>query len=244
MQRVGGCVIFQVLFNQKHMQIFKQSWLLIILVSVVIATGIVVFSKQGEDVAIKVNNRVVTYEEFNQIMENVYRWSQETVKGENLKKEAIKEAVNTALFDEYLERKGITVTDEEIDAKWEEFAVEWGAANKLELISQAEEAGIAESDLYEMVISSAREDKLIELYREEINISEEEIEKEYDDYVSYMEGAESEALSFEEMREEIEERLLYREIGPLYENEMKEIREESNIEVFIELEEMDIEELF
>ncbi len=224
------------------MKIFKEVWFLIILLSVAIA-GLIIFTTEGtDDVAIKINEQVITYENFNEVMRSVQEWTGEDLTEEKLKEETIREVVYTALFDQYLESKGITVTKEEIDEKWKEVVADMGVENREEVIQKAMEDGVSEKDLNEMMERWTKEEKLMDAYREEVILTEEEIQAEYESLVSSMIEMGVEELPFEEIEEEVRESSLRRKISSLYSTDMEKMINESNIEVFFDLEK-DIDEI-
>ncbi|MGM0438899.1 MAG: SurA N-terminal domain-containing protein [Patescibacteria group bacterium] len=224
------------------MDILKKSWFWIIVVALIVAGGILYFNQQ-EDVALRVNDKTFTYSEFDSIVDQVTQELQMygmEASSEDLREQAVDRAVQEALLVEHAEDKGVEVSDEEIDDQFDEFMEMYGAETEEEFLSQLETEGIeSKEEVNDILKLEVQINKLIDLYSDEVEVTDEELEEAYDKYVDQMEqsegveGVEQEVSSFEEMEEDLRSNLIQQKATPLILDEIEKMEEDADIEVLV-----------
>ncbi len=231
------------------MPFYKQPWVWIIAFSVVVAGG--VFVLRGEDVflsrdevVIAVNEEEMTRREFDIIFKNIQErylqtmGEEETAKfTEEIKEEAKNAAVEQLLFVSYAKSEGIEISREEVEEFYlEVIEADPGVATKEDILKIWEGEGFREEDADKQVKSALMYEKIYDKYLEEIEITEEEIEEAYRDYLAWVDevGApEGEVMEFNEIKEELKEFVSQEKIYRIIEEEIEKFREESDIRIFL-----------
>ncbi len=230
--------------------LFEKTWFWIILVAVVIAGGVLYFGiddiEEDVDVAIRVNDREITHSEFDQMVDQVTQEFQMygmQADEEQIKEQAIDRAIQEALLMEYADSEGLEASTEEIDQEFEETMTMYGAQTEEEFLAQLEMQGIESKEEVENLLAmEIKINKLLELYEEDIEITDEEMQEAYEEYSTQMEQMEQEVSSFEEMEERLRESLMQEQITPLILSKVEELEAEAEIEIFIDEEDVDVEE--
>ncbi len=207
-----------------------------------------------ENIAIRINETTYTIDAFNNMLNGVNQELQmqgvEETK-EELKDRTIEAMTQEALLIEYATDKGIEVTQEEIDEQFEQAMMMSGVENEEEFLSQIEmQQGIEGRDAIDDILKSdITINKLIELYEEEVEVTDEELQQTYDQYVQQMEqfegveGMEQEILSYEDAEGEMVDSLVQEKIYTLIISKIEEMEEDADIEIFIEDEDLELEEV-
>ena len=240
------------------MNIFKKSWFWIIVVAVVVAGGILVFM-DGDDVALRVNEREFSQAEFDQVVDQVTQEFQMygmQAGEEEIKEQATERLIQEALLLEYAEEKGLDASQEEIDEQFDEFMMMYGAQSEEEFLAQLEAEGFEDKKEVEEVLGlEVQINKLLEVYSDEVEISDEDLEEAYNEYAAQMEGMEGvegmdqEVPSLGEIEDDLKADMVQQEATPLLLETIEGMREEADIEVFVdegdvdeEIEEPEIDE--
>ncbi len=235
------------------MDIFKKAWFWIIIVAVIVAGGIVFYGTMddADDIAIRVNDETFTHEEFDQITEQIaqeYQMYGMPVDDEQIKEQAIDRAIQEVLLTQYADDEGLEVSQEEIDDKFDELMMMYGAQSEEEFLAQLQADGIEDrQEVDELLELELKINKLVDLYGEEVEISDEELEQAYSDYEEQMEqmqenqGIEEDIPSFEEMEADLEADLVQQQVTPLLLEKIDELRELADIEIYVDQEDVDVE---
>ena len=230
------------------MDIFKKAWFWIIIVAVVVAGGILFFA-DSDDVALRVNDREFSQAEFDQVVDQVTQEFQMygvPADDEQIREQAIDRLVQEALLLEYAEEKGLDASQEEIDDEFNQFMMMYGAQSEEEFLAQLEAEGFEDKAEVEDVLElEVQINKLIDIYSEEVDITDEELQQAYDDYVEQMEqmeGAEGQEVpTLEEIEEDLRQNMIQEEATPLLLETIEELREEADIEILVDEEDVDAE---
>jgi FKBP-type peptidyl-prolyl cis-trans isomerase (trigger factor) len=232
------------------MPIHKQLWVWIIFVAVIIAGGIFLFGGKYsifeiEKTAIKYNYEKMTETEFNNILEKeresqlqALAEGEEEPTEEEIKNSAIDIAKNQLLFASYIKSKKVKATNEEIEAFYEESIASDPAMNtKDDFFSTMEENGYTKEEAEEQVSLAVQYQKIIEMYEEKVEVTDEDIEKSYKEYTDFIESMgeeyKEEILPLDKIREDIVDYITREEAFLLIEEDIKKFEEESKIKVLI-----------
>ncbi len=230
------------------MKIFKQTWFWIIVFAVFVSFIILSFGEQialfvddmqiedinDEDIAIKVNDESISVSKFN-VLVNQWKDYMPDMEEEEIKEMVKEEVINMLLTRSYIKSKEIEVSQDEIDDFYAMIIGDDGdIKSKEDIVSLYEEQGMSASDLEEDVLMSVTQEKMYKLAVEDgsIEITEEEIRKEYGEYTDLMldYGVEKEDIgTYEEIKEEIMEQEFHQQ----FEREVQEFREKSDIQILI-----------
>ncbi len=221
----------------------KQGWVWIIIVAILIAGAIIIFRGEIEvdQTVLKVNQTPVTQSEFNsyidQVIQEYQMYGMEPGEME-LKADAVRTAIQRIVLLEYANEKEIVPSKEEIEDRYQEYKDqhEMGMMPGEELLTLAQ----AEEDLIEII----KIEKLIELYGEEVEITDEDLERDYAEYLEQAEMMEmEEILTFEEIKGDLEEYLIQeRAIDAILET-LDRLTQEAEVEIFIDIPDHYLEDL-
>lgn len=231
------------------MPLYKQTWLWIILFAVLFSGGIIwtrsdlempAFLEKEEDIAMRVNDSVVTKEEFMQNADLViaqYQSSGMEVDREEVKNNVVDWMVEEIILFDYLEERDIEINEEEMKNLYDEQKKQMEGMMSMEDYPSFEE----EKEEIEIIVKIQ---KLLEIYGEDVDVSEEEVQSAYDNQVAQMEQMEmgDNIPSFEEAKSDIERQLIQEKAGGLITETLEKRKEEAKIEIFIELEDIEIPE--
>ena len=241
------------------MKIFQKTWFWIILVAVVIAGGVLFWGMREdganeENVAIRVNETEYSYEEFNQVVDSMSQQGQMfgmQMTEEDLFNETKDVLIREALLLEYVEDQDIEITDDDLDAEIEELLTMYGISTEEELIEQLQMGGEQiedRGDLDEALEPQAKLNKLILIYEEDVEVTDEQLEEEYEDFVereeqqAEVQGMDGEVPSFEEVENQLREELTSRKAQEKIMTTTEEMRQEAEIDVFVTIEDVELEE--
>ncbi len=227
-------------------------WILILVFVVVAGVAVKISEEElaSEDVALKVNNTVFDYEEFNNIAKGVAQEFQmygTDITREIVKEEAVERAVQQAILLEYATEKEVEATEEEINTKFNEVMELYGEENEEDFLSSLEKEGIhSRKEIDDILMSEIKINKLIEIYEDDQEVTEEELAEAYNEYTAQVEmfgGEEEEEVpSFEEVKEDLRKGMIQeRAVSSLLEK-IEELKKEAEIEVFITEEELEIDD--
>ncbi len=234
--------------------ILKQAWFWILLVAVVIAGGILLSgTAEDEDVAIRVNDTTFSYNDFDNIVNQVtkeFEMYGMQASEEEIKEQAIDRAIQEALLVQYADEKELEATQQEIDSEFEELMMMYGAQSEEEFLTELEMQGIeGRKQVDKLIALEVKIGKLIENYKEDVEISDEEMQSAYENFKQQAEGLEGvegmdqEIPSFEEMEDDLRNNLIQERVTPLLLEKIEELKELADIEIFIDEELIDIEEV-
>ncbi len=232
------------------MNILKQTWLWIIVFSIVVS-GAIIYSSEGinifsdREIVLRVNEEEMNRIDFQSLLaqtEDNYT-QMAAMGGEELSKDELKEvaidmAIDQLIFLSYAKRENLTISSEEKDDFYDEIVgYEEGINTKAELFSAWESEGFDRKEMEKQVKIYLLYDKIYEKFIEKAIIEEGDLEEEYQKYVVWMQesGAteDNELKSFEEMKDDLEDFILQEKALNMMEEEMKKFREESLIEILI-----------
>ncbi len=223
---------------------------------IVVLAGFLYFDLGKNGVAMRVNDNTFSYKEINEIANQI---SQEfeiygmSASKEEIKEETVERIIGQSLITQYAKERGIEVSQEEIDGQFREVMAMYGIENEEDFLAQLEMQGMENKEEIEELLSfEIKVNKLINLYGEEVDVSDEDVRDYYDDYVLQMESmmnqegmedTEQEILSFEEMELDLRTQLAGEKATPLILNKIEELREEAIIEIYFSVDDLDIKKL-
>ncbi|MCF7845267.1 MAG: SurA N-terminal domain-containing protein [Candidatus Pacebacteria bacterium] len=227
------------------MPLYKQPWVWIVLLAVLISGSIILF-KEGDsilneneesEVALTVNGSEISKEEFLSYTENIIEYQMEVygLSEEEVMDSAVKLATQKVVLSAYIDEKGIEATEEEVQEKYDEYKQYYPTPSG-ETLPAFEEA--REDIEYEVRI-----DKLIEMYTAEAEVTDEEVNSFYEIQKIQMEQmGEGEMPSFEESEEDIREYLLEEKAISTIQEDLEQLIEDAEVEMFITIDEIDFPE--
>ena len=148
---------------------------------------------------------------------------------EQIQTQALDAVINTALVVGAAEGRGITVSDEEVTAKYDELSAAIGGLEAAE--ARLESMGITTEQFRE----NLRNDLFIERYLVAVSgpdalaVSEEEVQTMYDELTGDAEGA----PPLSEVRFQVEEQLRFQKLQTSLSEELKILRPNANIEILM-----------
>ncbi len=212
----------------------------VFLIAVIVATFEDGHFALDNDVAIRVNDTSYTFEEFNnvvaQVSQELEMYGMEADEKE-AKEQAIERIIQETLLLEHARDMGVEVTQEEIDDYFQEVMASSGMESEEEFLSQLQVQGIDGRDAVdELLTIEIKMNKLIDIYSENIDIEKEDIEAMYEEYASQMEAfgdPEQGIASYEDMEGDLRAGMVQEEVYPLLLAKIDELREEADIEIFV-----------
>lgn len=235
------------------MNIFRQLWFWIIIVAILIA-GIIIFvnPKGKEEIALKINEEVVTMSEFQkrvaQAEKEFSKYDMQPTK-KDIKEYVTNSFIQEILLVQYAKDEGLEVSQAEIDEKFDSFMSMYGAQTEDELLGQLQGQGFeTKKDVEEVLGTEILVTKLFDIYADQIEITEEDLQKAYEQYkeqtenLAGAEGEQQEVPPLDEVQDVLKENLIYEKATPLILDEIEKIREESAIEILVEEDDILLEE--
>jgi hypothetical protein len=222
--------------------LLKESWFWIIGASLIVAVGILFFGGSvnlfENNTALIVSGEEYSKADFNSLIDKTASqyemYGMETTK-KDLKDQAVEQAVQEILLAELAENKGVEVTDEDVQEFTEELISMYGAADEEELVTMLKEQGLKDKEEMDGLFRKQVEiDKLIEIYSEDIEVTEDEVENYYQTYKEQAESSGQEVPALEEVREDIKLSLIQERATQLILEEIEKMKEDAEIEVLIE----------
>lgn len=230
--------------------LFKKhwAWIIAIIIILVIVVSFIAFkgdvSLNDDEVAIRVNNETFTYRDFNNMSDQVAAEMQ--MFGAELSETELKDRVTEMIIQQVLlgqlaEEKGIEISSEEIDDYFYQMMERAGYQSEEDFVLQLEMQGIeGREEINELLELEMRVEKIIDAYKTEVEITEEDLEIAYQEY-SQMMGEDT--PSFEELEDQLRDSLIQEKVTPLVFTELDRLREEAEVEIFIEKEDVELEEV-
>ncbi len=232
------------------MNIFKEAWVWIIIISIVISAGIIFFNDGinlflEKEIVIVVNKEKMDRKEFSGVLkqaeQNYLQSSQSTGEDfseEDLNQFAVDMAVEQLLFLSYAKKLGISLSKQEMDDFYKEIIEkDEKITNVDELFSSWEEDGFNRQEMERQVKIYMLYDKIYKKYETETEITQDDLEKAYEEYLSWMKevgsSAEEEVMPFEEIKEELRSFIVQEKAIEKMEGDVEKFRGESKIEILI-----------
>ncbi len=224
-------------------------WVVVIFL---VLSGVYLFNLEGgdflvdEDVAVEVNDVKFSFDDFDRVASQVkqeYMMQGMELSEEELQEIVVERLVQQALLMELADERGVEVSPEELEDYFQEIMAMYGMDDEEELLGQLEEEGLGgRAEVDEVLTSEIRVNKLIELYTEDVDVTQEEIREAYDQFVQQVEGLEGaeDIPSFEELEEEIRQSLVQEKVTPIILAKLEEMEEDAEIKTY--LEEVSVEE--
>ncbi len=231
------------------MPLYKQSWVWIILVAIILGGGVLLFGfgdniefndvTEEEEVALRVDDSVITKDKFSFYVDEVvrqYQMSGMEIDEKEVLNNAIEFAIEELLLFDFIDEKEIEASDEEIVSFYEN-----EKRQRMEVAPESEFPTFEEIE--EDIEKEIQINRLIEIYKEEVNVSEEDLREVYDNQVVQMEMMEIEEIpSFDEMSNDIRNQLLEEKSITIIREILTERREEVDLEILIDVSEIEIPE--
>ena len=228
------------------MDIFKKAWFWIIVVAVVVAGGILALNTGQEDVALRVNETTFTQQEFDGIVDQVtqeYQMYGMEISEEDVREQAIDRAIQEALLMELASSEGLEASDDEIQQEFDQFMMMYGAQSEEEFLTQLEAEGFDDRDeIDDLLAMEVRLNKLVDLYGEDIEVTDEEVRDAYDEYAAQMADTDQEVPAFEELEGEIRDSLIQEQVNNILLDKIAEMEETADIEINVDQEDVEIED--
>ncbi len=241
--------------KEKLNNLIKQPLFWAVIGSIVIIGSILYLNSKNDNIAIRINDSTFSREELNQIINQV---TQEleiygvSASKEEILDEAMERLIQQTLILDYAEERGVEVSQNEIESQFSDLMSMYQVQDEKEFLSLLEEQGIKNKDEVEKILSlEIKINKLIDLYGKEIDVTDEEVKEVYDDYYNQMkdmremEGTEEmdqEIPSFKEMEIDLRNQLVQEKVTPLILNKIEKLKEEADIEVFFDINDLEIRE--
>jgi hypothetical protein len=228
------------------MSLYKQPWVWIVILALLIS-GVIIISQDNEgsffkkekenEVALTVNGSEISKEEFLGYTEGIIEYQMEVygMSEEEVMDSAVKLATQKIVLSDFIDTKGIQITEEEVQEKYDDYKQYYPTPSGEELPPFDE----ARADIeYEVKV-----DKLIEMYLSEAEITDEEVVSFYEVQEQQMEEmGTGEMPSFEESEEDIKDYLLEQKATSLIQEELEKLIEEAEVDVLITIDEIEFPE--
>jgi hypothetical protein len=220
------------------MNLHKQAWVWIIAISIVISSAIFYFADEihyfsDKKIAVIVNEEEMTRGDFNLVLKQVNQNYSE-LEPQEANETALEMAVDQLLLVSYAKKMGLFVAEEEMEEFYAEVIMhEPEIQTKAELFTVWEDDGFNQQEMERQVKIYLLYDKIYEAYVEKIDITDEEIEEAYKDYISWIEevgASEEELMTIDEIREELISFITQEKALAEIEKDMEEFKESSLIE--------------
>jgi hypothetical protein len=232
------------------MNIFKEAWFWIIAISIIVSGGIIFFNDGinvflEREVIIVVNEEKMDRKEFSGVLkqaeQNYSQVSQSTGEDfseEDMKQFAIDMAVEQLLFLSYAKKLNISLSKQEVDDFYKEIiGQDEKISNIDDLFNSWEEDGFNRKEMERQVNIYLLYDKIYKKYEEEVETTQDDLEKAYNEYLSWMKevgsSSEEEVMPFEEIKEELKSFLVQEKAIEKMEEDIEKFRTESKIEILI-----------
>ncbi len=232
------------------MKIFKEAWVWIIGISIIIS-GAIIFFNDGinlfleKETVIAVNEEKMDRKEFSGVLKQaeknysqITQSTEENFSEEDVKQVAVDMAVEQLLFLSYAKQLNISLSEKEIGEFYEEIILQdENIENIDDLFASWEEDGFDRLEMERQVTIYMLYDKIYQKYEKEIEVTEDDLDKAYSEYVSWMEdvgsSSEEEIMPFEEIKGELESFLIQEKALERMEEDVEKFREESEIKILI-----------
>jgi FKBP-type peptidyl-prolyl cis-trans isomerase (trigger factor) len=201
-----------------------------------------------KDVAMEVNGMQFSVYEFNQMADQItqeYAMYGMILSEEEIKEEVVDRLVQQALLMQLAEEKGIEISAEELEEYFQEIMAMYGMSEEEEFLKQLEEEGFSDrAEIDKILTSEIRINKILDHFAEDIDITQEEIEEAYNQFVQQVEevGGVEQIPTLEEREDEIRQSLMEEKVSPVVLAKLEEMREDAEVKIYIEKEELVVEE--
>ncbi len=235
--------------NEKKLKINKTLknpffWGFIVLL---IAFGLYFFVFNGEqttetdkDFALKVNDEVYSFDDYERVLNQVsqqYMMQGMNLPDEQLKEMATQSLIQQALLKDLLEKEDIEVSPDELSARLQEVVAMSGVGEE-EFLNQLKSEGLeSQEEIDEILMFEIRLDKYFEQLAQGVEVSDEEVQDSYDDFIAQVEAlGEDEQIpsedipDFEEVKNEIRDGLIEEKIMPIIIAQLEEMERDAVIE--------------
>jgi len=198
-----------------------------------------------EDVALRVNNAVFSYGDFNviagQIAQELQMYGMQPTK-EEIKNEAVNRIIQQVLLEGYAGERGIEATEEEIDRHLSELAILYGMESEEEFINQLKSQGFETAEeVRNLLRTEIKISKLIDLYSEDVNVTDQELRDAYQDYVGQIEETDQEIMPFEEEKEGLKDGIIQERVMSMLLSKIEELKKGAKIEIFIKEDDLEVD---
>jgi|GEM_PF-6395539 len=242
--------------NKNIKKTFKNPFFWVVIVLLFIF-GLYFFAFNGEkttetegDIALKVNEEEFSFDDYNRALNQVsqqYMMQGMDLPDEQLKEMATQSLIQQALLMEFLRQADIEVSSQELEDRLQQTIAMSGVSEE-EFFNQLRSDGLDNQDeINELLLFEIRLDKYFEQLSSEVDISEEEVQESYDQFLAQIdELGEDEEISpedipsFEEVRDEIREGLIQEKIMPIIMAQLNEMQKDAVIESNLEEHETEI----
>lgn len=242
--------------NKNIKKTFKNPFFWVVIVLLFIF-GLYFFAFNGEkttetegDIALKVNEEEFSFDDYNRALNQVsqqYMMQGMDLPDEQLKEMATQSLIQQALLMEFLKQEDIEVSSQELEDRLQQTIAMSGVSEE-EFFNQLRSDGLDNQDeINELLLFEIRLDKYFEQLSSEVDISEEEVQESYDQFLAQIdELGEDEEISpedipsFEEVRDEIREGLIQEKIMPIIMAQLNEMQKDAVIESNLEEHETEI----
>ncbi len=232
----------------KYMSLHKQPWVWIIVFSLTLSGAIIYFADEvslfpEEEVAVVVNDEKMNKKEFNIILrqaqqnkEDAKEIGGEDFSDEDVEKMAIEMAVDQLLLVSYAKKLDLTISEKEMEDFYEEIVGhDPGIKTKAELFNIWEGEGFDRKEMERQIRVYLIYDKMYDYYLNRVEATEEDLEESYNEYITWLKEIDAlgNAMSFEEIKEELREFIIQEKALDVMEVEIDNFRDGSNIKIII-----------
>ncbi len=195
---------------------------------------------EREDVAVEVNDVKFSFSDFDRVASQIkqeYMTQGVELSEKELEEIVVERLVQQALLMELADERGVEVSSEELEDYFQEIMAMYEMDDEDEFLGQLKEEGLgSRAEVNEILTSEIRVNKLLELFTEEVDVTQEEVEEAYDRFVQQvrdLEGVED-IPSFEELEEEIIQSLTQEEVTAIILAKLEEMKENAVIKTYLE----------
>jgi peptidyl-prolyl cis-trans isomerase SurA len=205
--------------------------------------------RDQNDFALKVNEKEFSFDDYSRALNQVRQ--QYMMQGMNLTDEQAKEMasqslIQQALLMDFLEQENIEISDKEMDDHLQEI-LKVSNLSEEEFFSQLKSDGLDDKRIKEILIFEVRLDKYFDQLAEGLEVSEEEIQEAYDQFLAQIqeysqdeEVASEDIPSFEEIKDQIKQGLIEEKIMPVIIAQLEEMEDQALI--IFNLDEIEIDD--
>ena len=197
------------------------------------------------DVVAEINGEEITKEEFEQVYSGQFQQAamMQEMTGEEVNQDEMKTQIADGMVSERLliqeaENRELSASEEDVDGMISEIVEANGMQSEDEFFTAMEESGMSEDEIRAELEKQVKVEALIAEETGEVEPTDEELEKVYDEQIaareeaqSEGEGEETEAPSFEEVKPQIEEQLISEKQAEAAQGLAEELREDADVTV-------------
>ncbi|WP_318246155.1 SurA N-terminal domain-containing protein [Halobacillus halophilus] len=192
------------------------------------------------EVVATVNGEEIPKEEFTQTYKSQFQqaamqsqMSGQEVDQEKLKKQTAEGLVGQELLVQEANERDLKASEEEVNETLTRLAEQNGLKSKDEFLSKLEEQGMKEDEVMSQVKTQVKVDKLLAEENGDLEPTEEEIKKAYDEAKAQQEeaGGEQQIPPYEEAKSTLKQQLTQQKEAQAYQELVKNLREEADVKV-------------